>query len=66
MMNLLVKGRFWINRTARQAKFWKPKYYDAIPHYVKPNYIDIHDTYKLRTLQEVTAEMSGKEFEVSI
>jgi len=63
-MNLVVKGTFWLTRTARQAKFWKPKYYDAIPHYVKPNFIDIHDTYTLRSLEEVKEEMTDKEFKI--
>ncbi len=53
MINLLVRNRYCLNRTTRQARFWKPKHYDAIPHYVKPNYIDIHDSYKLRTKEEI-------------
>ena len=43
-MQLLFVGRQFLNRTARQATFWKPKYYEAIPHYVKPHFIDIHDS----------------------
>lgn len=38
-------------RTRRKAKFWKPTHYQAIPHFIKPNFIDIHDTYKMRTLE---------------
>ena len=53
MINLLVRNRFSLNRTARQARFWKPKHYDAIPHYVKPNHIDIHESYQLRTKEEI-------------
>lgn len=53
MINLVKSGRYFLNRRARQATFWKPKHYEAIPHYVKPHFIDIHDTYQLRTLEEV-------------
>ena len=33
----------------RKAKFYKPKFCEAMPHYLKPHFIDIHDTYKLRS-----------------
>ena len=52
-MQLLFVGRRFLNRRSRQATFWKPKFYEAIPHYVKPHFIDIHDSYKLRTREEV-------------
>ena len=64
MIKLLTRNRFGLNRTARQARFWKPKHYDAIPHYVKPNYIDIHDSYKLRTKEEIKAQMAEQEYEI--
>lgn len=63
MLNLLTSGRYCL-RTRRQARFWKPKHYEAIPHYVKPNFIDIHDTYKLRSLQEVEDELCSKDYEI--
>jgi len=53
LMQLLFVGRRFLNRRSRQATFWKPKFYEAIPHYVKPHFIDIHDSYKLRTREEV-------------
>jgi hypothetical protein len=49
MRSLLTLSHYNLQRTARQARFWKPKHYEAIPHYVKPHFIDIHDTYKLRS-----------------
>ena len=64
MISLLHASRYF-NRTIRsrrQAKFWKPKHYDAIPHYVKPHFIDIHDSYKLRSLQEVLDELRTKDY----
>lgn len=63
-LSLVLKG--WLNRTSRQATFWKPKHYEAIPHYVKPHFIDIHDSYQLRTHEEVMKELSGREFEVQV
>ena len=52
-MKLTLVLKNWLDRTARQATFWKAKHYSAIPHYVKPHFIDIHDTYQLRTHEEV-------------
>ena len=66
MMNLAKSGRYFLNRRARQATFWKPKHYEAIPHYVKPHFIDIHDTYQLRTLEEVQTELKDSQFEIEI
>ena len=57
---LLFHLKYHLNRTTRQAKFWKPKHYGAIPHYVKPIFIDIHDTYQKRSIDEVKKELSGK------
>lgn len=65
-MNLLFGLKYHLNRTARQAKFWKPVHYEAIPHYVKPHFIDIHDTYTPRSYQEVYNELSSKSFQVDI
>jgi len=65
-MRLNFVARYWLNRTARQATFWKPKHYEAIPHYVKPHFIDIHDTYTPRSLEEVKAELGSQDYEVDI
>ena len=62
MQALTTQLRFALHRHARQAQFYKTAHYPAIPHYVKPNYIDIHDTYQKRSLEEVKAEFAGKEF----
>ena len=45
-------------------KIWKPKHYEAIPHYVKPHFIDIHDTYKLRSKDEVLSELRKNKYSV--
>lgn len=66
MLKLNLVSKYWLTRTARQAKFWKPKHYDAIPHYVKPHFIDIHDTYVARSLEEVKAELTSQEYEIQI
>jgi hypothetical protein len=53
MKSLLLSLNYSViicGRKSRQATFHKPKHYEAIPYYIKPNFIDIHDTYKLRTL----------------
>jgi hypothetical protein len=65
-MHLSLVVKRWLNRTTRQSTFWKPKHYEAIPHYVKPHFIDIHDTYQLRTHEEVMNELRGREFEVEV
>lgn len=65
-MKLCNIGRFCLTRSRRQATFWKPKHYEAIPHYVKPHFIDIHDTYKLRSFEDVQSELSSQEFEIEI
>ena len=39
-MNLTLVLRQYLDRTSRQATFWKAKHYSAIPHYVKPHFID--------------------------
>jgi hypothetical protein len=61
-MHLFDKSKFFfaLERTTRQAKFWKPKYYAAIPHYNKPHFIDVHDTYQLRTIEEVKSELQDR------
>jgi hypothetical protein len=33
----------------RKMKTYIPKHYEAIPHHYKPIFIDIHDTYQLRS-----------------
>lgn len=66
MLSLLSITRYHLQRTARQARFWKPTHYEAIPHYVKPHFIDIHDSYKLRTRDEVLAELRSKEYEITV
>ena len=38
-------------RVSRKAKMYKEPIYGGIPHYMKPHFIDIHDTYKLRTIE---------------
>ncbi len=59
-MKLTLVLKNWLDRTTRQATFWKAKHYSAIPHYVKPHFIDIHDTYQLRSHEEVYKELSSK------
>lgn len=59
-LSLVVKA--WLNRTTRQSTFWKPKHYEAIPHYIKPHFIDIHDSYTLRTHEEVMNELRAQEY----
>ena len=61
-MNLTLVLRQYLDRTSRQATFWKAKHYSAIPHYVKPHFIDIHDSYQLRAHEEVLKELREKEF----
>jgi hypothetical protein len=63
-LSLVVKA--WLNRTTRQSTFWKPKHYEAIPHYIKPHFIDIHDSYQLRTHEEVMTELRSQEYEVEV
>lgn len=38
----------WYTPT-RRMKTYIPKHYEAIPHYYKPIFIDIHDSYQLRS-----------------
>ena len=52
------------NWKQRKTKVWKPKHYEAIPYFMKPHFIDIHDTYKLRSIDEVKAELKGKIIEI--
>lgn len=33
----------------RKMKTYIPKHYEAIPHHYKPIFIDVHDSYKLRS-----------------
>ena len=33
----------------RKMKTYIPKHYEAIPHHYKPIFIDVHDSYQLRT-----------------
>lgn len=51
MQSLTNQLRFALHRHARQAQFYKMAHYPAIPHYVKPNFIDIHDTYQKRSFE---------------
>ena len=46
-------------RTTRKAKFYKPKHYQAIPPYMQPLKYDIHDTYQLRSYEEVDKEVKS-------
>lgn len=46
-------------RTTRKAKYYKPKHYQAIPPYMKPLKYDIHETYELRSYEEVKEEIKG-------
>ena len=47
--------KFGIRQTHRNRKMsiWKPKHYEAIPHYVKPNFYDVHGSYQLRSMDEI-------------
>jgi hypothetical protein len=37
----------------RRAKIYKKPLYEAIPHFQKPHFIDIHDEYQYRTRKQV-------------
>ena len=37
----------------RKAKTYVPSHYTAIPEYIVPEFRDIHETYKLKSRQEV-------------
>lgn len=47
-------------RRSRQAHYHKLPHYPAIPYYYKPNFIDIHDTYTKRSMEEIRAELQDK------
>lgn len=49
-----------IFKPTRKAKYYKPKFCEAMPHYLKPHFIDIHDTYTLRSKDEVMSELKDK------
>ncbi len=64
MQALTTQLRYSLWRKARQAKFHKEPHYPAIPYFVKPNFIDIHDTYTKRSLEEIREEVKDKEFDI--
>lgn len=40
-------------RFNKPRKIYKKNFYEGIPHFHKPNYVDIHDGYKYRSKEEV-------------
>lgn len=53
-------------RVTSKAKIYKKPFYEGIPHYHKPHYIDIHDGYAYRTKEEVLNELRGLNLKLSI
>lgn len=48
-MQLLKNIQFSLFRTSRKAKVKVAPFYEAIPYYYKPKFIDQHDLYTKRT-----------------
>jgi len=58
----LWKSAYGHFKLARKAKFYKPKYYQAIPHYMVPEVRDPHDEYTLRTKEEIEKQFSDNPY----
>lgn len=63
---MLLRGLHALGRSytrTRKMKTYIPKHYEAVPHHYKPIFIDLHDTYQLRSKEELRKELDGLEYE---
>lgn len=51
---------------SRKCKVYVPKFYEAIPHHYKPIFIDIHDSYKPRSKEEIKKELDGLQYSYEV
>lgn len=62
---MLARGLLALQRgyhRTRKMKTYIPKHYEAVPHYYKPIFIDVHDSYQLRSKKELQKELNGIEY----